>query len=110
MGVRLLESALAAPLRQLCINAGVEPATVTREVRGSKNVRTGYDLIKGEFCDMVKEGIVDAAKVLRVALENAVSVASVFLTSDTLVANAPKKDGAEEDDRGAEGEGMDEDY
>jgi chaperonin GroEL len=93
-GVRIVQAALAAPVRQLCVNSGVEPATVTRVLRLEKNPRMGYDLTRDEFCDMVKEGIVDATKVVRVALENAASVAILLLTSDTLVSAVPK----EEDD------------
>jgi chaperonin GroEL len=96
-GVRAVEAALAAPMYQLCQNSGVEPATVTRVVRNEKNPRVGYDLIKDEFCDLVKEGIIDATKVARVALENAASVAILLLTSDTLVSAAPKEEEEEED-------------
>jgi chaperonin GroEL len=91
-GVRIVQAALAAPVRQLCVNSGVEPATVTRILRLEKNPRMGYDLTRDEFCDMVKEGIVDATKVVRVALENAASVAILLLTSDTLVSAVPKED------------------
>jgi len=110
VGVRVVRSALEAPMAQLCVNSGVEPATVTRVVRKEKNPRVGYDLVKGEFCDMVKEGIVDATKVLRVALENALSVATLLLTSDTLVSSVPKKDEDEEDQHGHHDHGMGEDY
>jgi chaperonin GroEL len=95
-GVDVLRQALEAPIRQLCANSGVEPATVIRELRGNKNQSAGYDLLKEEFVDMVKEGVVDAAKVVRIALQNAVSVATLLLTTDTLVASAPKRE--EEDD------------
>jgi chaperonin GroEL len=91
-GVRVVEAALEAPIRQLCRNSGVEPATVTRVLRLEKSPRTGYDLTRDEFCDMVKEGILDATKVVRVALENAVSVAILLLTSDTLVSAVPKEE------------------
>ena len=66
--------------------------------------------MKGEFCDMVKDGVVDATKVLRVALENAVSVASLLLTSDTLVSNVPKKEEDEEDSAHEHGEDMGDEY
>jgi chaperonin GroEL len=95
-GVRVVEAALAAPIIQLCRNSGIEPATVTRQLKNDKNPRLGYDLVKEEFCDMLKEGIIDATKVTRLALENALSVATLLLTSDTLVSAVPKEE--EEDD------------
>ena len=104
LGAQVLRESLLAPIHQLCANAGVEPATVVRELRDEKSHRKGYDLVKGEFCDMVKQGVVDAAKVLRVALENALSVATLLLTSDTLVTKLPEKEkkeaGEEEEDFG----------
>ena len=110
-GVRVVQAALEAPIHQLCVNAGIEPATVTRVLRNEKNARMGYDLVKDEFCDMVKEGIIDATKVVRVGLENAVSVATLLLTSDTLVSNVPKKEEEEEDPHHHQEEGgMGEDF
>jgi chaperonin GroEL len=109
-GAKVLQAALESPVRQLCLNSGVEPAMVTRVLRGEKSPRKGYDLVKGEFCDMVKDGVVDATKVLRVALENAVSVASLLLTSDTLVSSVPKKEEDEEGSDHDQGEDMGEEY
>ena len=97
VGVDVVRKALIAPLRQLCVNSGLEPATVTRVLRDEKNQRTGYDLVKGEFCDMVKAGVIDPTKVLRVGLENAVSAAVLLLTSDTLVSSVPQKEEEEEE-------------
>jgi chaperonin GroEL len=97
MGLRVLRVALEGPLRQICLNSGFEPATVLRRVRGEKNPKIGYDVLKDEYCDLVKEGVVDATKVVRVGLENAVSVATILLTSETLVTNAPKEEGDDED-------------
>jgi len=96
-GVDVARKALIAPLQQLCVNSGLEPAVVTRVLRDEKNQRTGYDLVKGEFCDMVKAGVIDPTKVLRVGLENAVSVATLLLTSDTLVSVVPQKEEDEEE-------------
>jgi chaperonin GroEL len=108
-GVRIFLQALEAPLRQLCANSGVEPATVVRRIRGEKNPRFGYDLLREEFGDLVKEGVVDATKVVRVGLENAVSVATLLLTSDTLVTSVPREEEEEDDHHHHhdEGEGMD---
>jgi chaperonin GroEL len=104
-GVDVVRSALLSPIRQLCASSGVEPSMVVRRVREEKNQRVGYDLVKETFCDMVKEGIVDATKVLRIAFENALSVASMLLTSDTLVAKVPEKEKKEEgEDEGGDSE------
>ena len=109
-GVRVIEKALEAPIRQLCANSGIEPATVTRVLRSEKSPRQGYDLVKGEFTDMLKAGIVDPTKVVRAALENALSVATLLLTSDTLVSAVPKEEEDEDphhhhhDDEGMDGD------
>jgi chaperonin GroEL len=105
-GVRVVEAALSAPIVQLCSNSGVEPATVTRVLRSEKNPRLGYDLVREEFCDMVKDGITDATKVVRMALENALSVATLLLTSDTLVSSIPKQE-EEESEHHHHGEDQD---
>ncbi len=105
-GVRVVETALSAPIVQLCANSGVEPATVTRVLRSEKNPRLGYDLVREEFCDMVKDGITDATKVVRMALENALSVATLLLTSDTLVSSIPKQE-EEESEHHHHGEDQD---
>ncbi len=105
-GVRVVEESLSAPIRQLCTNSGVEPATVTRSLKNDKNPRLGYDLVREEFVDMVKDGITDATKVVRMAVENALSVATLLLTSDTLVAALPQE---EDEDGGHHHHGEDED-
>ena len=93
-GVNCVRKALQAPIRQLGINAGKEPAEVMRSLKGEKPTM-GYDLVRDEVCDLLKQGIIDPAKVTRTALENAASVASLLLTADALVANAPQKEEAE---------------
>ncbi|MCX7936016.1 MAG: chaperonin GroEL, partial [Planctomycetota bacterium] len=65
----------------------------------------GYNALTGEYCDLVKEGVIDPAKVEKIALQNALSVAGLLLTTDCLVAEAPKKD----EDEGAGQEGGDDD-
>lgn len=95
-GLRVVEQGLKAPIYQLCVNSGVEPATVTRSLRKEKNQKFGYDLVKDEFCDMVKVGIIDATKVARMAVENALSVSTLLLSSDTLVSSIPKEEEEEE--------------
>jgi chaperonin GroEL len=96
-GVQVIREALEAPIRQLCINCGIEPATVLRGVRKEKNRNFGFNLLSEEFVDMVKDGVIDAAKVMRIALLNACSVATILLTTDTLVTAVPKKKDDDED-------------
>ncbi|MBN1442351.1 MAG: chaperonin GroEL [Planctomycetes bacterium] len=107
-GVLVVRKALEAPIRQLCVNAGVDPASVTRTVRKERNQNVGYDLLRDEFVDMVKEGVADAAKVVRTALQNACSVATLLLTTDTLVSKMPEKE--EDEDDNHHDDMMDEDY
>ncbi|MGH9361152.1 MAG: TCP-1/cpn60 chaperonin family protein, partial [Thermoanaerobaculia bacterium] len=91
VGVECLRKALEAPIRQLAQNAGREPAEVIWGLREAKPTM-GFDLIKGEYCDMVKQGIIDPTKVTRTALENAISVATLLLTADAVVSSLPKKE------------------
>ncbi|HLU46965.1 MAG TPA: chaperonin GroEL, partial [Planctomycetota bacterium] len=96
IGVDVVRKALEAPVRQLCVNSGVEPASVLREVRKDRKSSMGYDFLRDEFVDMLQAGVIDATKVVRTALQNAASVATLLLTSDTLVANIPQEE--DEDD------------
>ncbi len=90
-GLECVRKALESPIRQLITNAGLEPAEIIREIRKGK-ANVGFDLIKGQVCDMVNEGIIDPAKVTRTALENAGSVAIMLVTAEALVVNAPEKE------------------
>ena len=91
VAVAILRRALEEPLRVIAKNAGFEPAVVADEVKkGSGNY--GFNAATGEYVDMVKAGIVDPAKVTRTALENAVSIAGMFLTTEAVVTDLPKKD------------------
>jgi len=96
IGVDILRLALEAPFRQMASNADVEPAEIIRDIIKKKST-VGYDLIKQEVCDMVEVGIIDAAKVARIALENAISVATLLLTAEALVANLPKEEDEDDD-------------
>jgi chaperonin GroEL len=90
-GVKALEKALEAPLRQLAENSGVDPSVVVEEVR-EKGGNAGYNFATGSLVDdLAKEGVLDATLVARSSLENAVSVASVLLTSRTLVTDLKEK-------------------
>jgi chaperonin GroEL len=96
VGVDIVRKALESPIRQLCINSGVEPASVLRTIRKERKSTIGYDFLRDEFVDMIQGGVIDATKVVRSALQNAASVATLLLTSDTLVAALPKKDDDED--------------
>jgi chaperonin GroEL len=92
VGVNILRRALEEPIRRIVGNAGQDGSVVVREVRGMKNKPTyGYDVISGEYVDMIKAGIIDPVKVTRGALQNAASIASMILTTEALVTDIPEK-------------------
>ena len=89
-GVRIIAKALEAPIRQIAANAGLDGSVILENVKKSGKTGYGFDAYKEEYCDMVSAGIVDPAKVTRSALENAASVASMVLTTESLVADKPE--------------------
>jgi chaperonin GroEL len=89
-GVRIIASALAEPVKQIAANAGVEGAVVLEKIKNSRRVGYGFDAYNEVYCDMVSSGIVDPTKVTLTALENASSIASVLLTTESLVADKPQ--------------------
>ena len=89
-GVNILRRALEEPLRRIATNAGQDGSVVAQKVKGLKKGH-GYDAAKDEYGSMVERGIVDPAKVTRSALENAVSIAGMVLTTNALVADIPEK-------------------
>lgn len=89
-GVRIIKKALEAPLYNIAINAGIEGAIVVEHVKSSKNPFYGYDALNGKYVDMIERGIIDPTKVTRSALQNAASVASMVLTTESLVTDIPK--------------------
>jgi chaperonin GroEL len=89
-GARIVHKALEEPLKQIAHNAGLEGGVVVEKVR-TLGPGWGLDAAKGEYGDMFKTGIVDAAKVTRSALQNAASIAGLFLTTEALVAEKPEK-------------------
>ncbi len=93
VGVDIVRKALEAPARQIADNAGVAGEVVVAKVASLKKGE-GYDALKGEYGDMFKKGIVDAAKVTRSALQNAASIAAMVLTTETLVTDIPEKEKA----------------
>jgi chaperonin GroEL len=92
-GVNIVRVALDAPLRQIAVNAGLEGGVVVEKVRNLKPGH-GLDASTGEYVDMLKAGIIDPAKVTRSALQNAASIAALFLTTEAVVADKPEKNPA----------------
>ena len=86
-GALIVANSLSAPIKQICVNAGVDYGVVINNIINNPELNYGYDALKGEFCDMVKCGIIDPTKVTRSALQNAGSVASTMLTTECLVAD-----------------------
>ena len=91
IGVDIILNALEAPIRQIAENGGIDGAVVADEV-AQKDVNIGYDANKGEYVDMLKAGIIDPVKVVRVALTNAASISGLLLTTEALVTNLDKDD------------------
>ena len=89
-GARIVAHALAAPLRQIAENAGLEGGVVIQKVRAMSGAE-GLNAATGEYEDLVKIGVIDAAKVTRSALQNAASIAALFLTTEAIVADKPEK-------------------
>ena len=89
-GVQIIARALTAPVKQIAANAGIDGAVVLAKIQESGKVGYGFDAYKEEYCDMIPAGIVDPTKVTRSALENAASIASVLLTTESLVADKPQ--------------------
>ncbi len=91
LGGKIVLKALEEPVKQIAINAGLEPAVIVDNVKKSQ-VGVGFDAAKEEYVDMKKSGIVDPTKVTRSALQNAASVASMVLTTESIVTDAPEKE------------------
>ena len=89
-GVQIVLRALQEPIRQIAANAGLDGSVILEKVRTAGKNGFGFDAYKEEYCDMIECGIVDPAKVTRSALENAVSVSSMVLTTESLVADTPE--------------------
>jgi chaperonin GroEL len=89
-GANMLRRALEEPLRRICANAGAEGSVVVEEVK-RRGPGSGYDAARGEYANMVERGIIDPLKVTRSALENAASIATMILTTETLITEIPEK-------------------
>ncbi|MGI9600461.1 MAG: chaperonin GroEL [Acidimicrobiales bacterium] len=92
-GVRIVSRSLEGPLTQIAVNAGMEGGVVVDKVRNLTGNK-GLNAATGEYEDLVKAGIIDAAKVTRSALQNAASIAALFLTTEAVIADAPEEGGA----------------
>jgi chaperonin GroEL len=105
-GAQIVKLALEAPLKQIAVNAGLEGGVVVEKVR---NLPAGHGLnaANGEYVDMIKEGIIDPAKVTRSALQNAASIAGLFLTTEAVIADKPEKTPAAPGGAGGMGGDMD---
>ncbi len=91
-GAQIIKRACEEPLRQIAFNAGLDGAIVLDKVLQNKSAAFGYNAYSDEYTDLIKEGVIDPVKVVRCALENAASVASLMLTTETMIAEMPKKD------------------
>ena len=89
-GVQIVARALTAPVKQIAANAGIDGSVVLEKIRESGKIGYGFDAYKETYCDMIPAGIVDPTKVTRSALENAASIASTLLTTESLVADKPQ--------------------
>jgi chaperonin GroEL len=92
LGVNILIKALESPLRQIAVNAGYEGATVVEKVKNSKEKHYGFDALNEQYTDLIAAGIIDPTKVVRIALQNAASVAGLLLTTEGLVSEIPEDD------------------
>ena len=90
IAVDIVKDAIQYPVIQISNNAGFKWDRVVEQVKADKDLNDGFDASTWEFKDLVKAGIIDPAKVIRVALENAVSTAAMFLTTDAVIVDNPK--------------------
>jgi chaperonin GroEL len=92
VGVNIVKRALEEPMRQIALNAGHEGAVIVGRVRDSKDDNFGFNAETGDFSDLVKAGVIDPAKVTRLALQNAASIAGLMLTTEALVADIKEEE------------------
>jgi chaperonin GroEL len=91
VGIDIVKRAIQAPARQIAENAGADGAVVAGKLLESKSASTGYDAQTGEYVDMIKSGIIDPTKVVRLALQDAASIAGLLITTEAMVAEKPEK-------------------
>jgi len=92
IAIEILKRALCVPAMQIAKNAGEEGAVVVEKLIHSRNIAYGYNAATGEFCDLIKAGVIDPSKVVRSAIQNAVSIAGLFLTTETLITDIKEKE------------------
>ena len=105
IGADIVRRALVAPLRQIASNAGFDAGVVSHEIMNSKDDESGFDAVSGKYVNMFEEGIIDPVKVSRIALQNAVSVASMLLTTEATISDI-KEDKPAMPDMSSMGGGM----
>jgi chaperonin GroEL len=93
-GINIVLKALEAPIRQIAENSGVEGSIVVGKITDNESQTYGFDAQTEEYVDMLQAGIIDPAKVVRAALQDAASVAGLLITTEAMVAEAPKKEAA----------------
>jgi len=98
IGINIVRKALEVPMRKIVENAGKEGSVVIENVRQAQkkanDTKIGYDVLRDEYMNMVKGGVIDPAKVTRGALENAASIAAMILTTEALITDVPEKEKA----------------
>ncbi|MDZ7711578.1 MAG: chaperonin GroEL [Roseovarius sp.] len=93
-GIMIVRKALEQPLRQIAENAGVDGSVVAGKIRESDDLKFGYNAQTDEYGDMFKFGVIDPAKVVRTALEDAASIAGLLITTEAMIADKPQKEGS----------------
>jgi chaperonin GroEL len=93
-GINIVSKALEAPIRQIAENSGVEGSIVVGKINDNSSETYGFDAQSEQFVDLIQAGIIDPAKVVRAALQGAASVAGLLITTEAMVAEAPKKETA----------------
>ena len=93
VGITIVRRALQAPARQIAENAGEDGAVVVGKIVEKDDYAFGYNAATGEYGNLVKQGVIDPAKVVRTALQDAASVAGLLITTEAMVAEKPKKKG-----------------
>ena len=92
VGIDIVRKALQAPARQIALNAGADGSLIVGKLLEGKNEKIGFNAQSGEYVDMIKEGIIDPTKVVRLALQDAASVSGLLITTEAMVAERPKKE------------------
>ncbi len=92
VGIDIIRKALQTPARQIALNAGADGSLIVGKLLEGKNEKIGFNAQTGEYVDMIKEGIIDPTKVVRLALQDASSVAGLLITTEAMVAERPKKE------------------